>query len=275
MQLAGGVFKPFHDELMGESAAKIGFGAFDVSRFDGALVEEARQVWGHRAQTEFRSIQIMTRFLQEVMSAGDPIDIYAGALDMIQDEIRHAALCARMCEALGAAPRFPEPIPAPVMPNYDRAQPGERALYTAITMVAINETLSFGYIEDLRARCEQPVVRGVLDATLEDEEGHQDFGWVYIEQSMRRFPRSTHQAWRQIARDAVMQHLEIAAPIIRAIPVEQRTLEAHPDTERIELGLFGEQRQALVFWKTWREHLSVRLRDVKLLDELPPEATSL
>jgi hypothetical protein len=275
MRYAGGIFKPFHDELMGESARAIPFGSLDMSAFEPGLVEEARAVWGERAQTEFRSIQLMARFLQEVMGAGDPLDVYAGALDLIQDEVRHAALCADLCRAMGAQPRFPDPVPAPTIPGYEQAAYGERALHTAIVMVAINETLSLGFIEDLQARCEQPVVRAVLDATVEDEEGHQSFGWTYIQQSLKRFPASTLPAWRKLAADAVKQHLDHALPILRAIPVEQRRLDAWPDADRIPLGLFGPQRQALVFWHTWRELLAPRLIEVNLLSELPVSVDKL
>jgi hypothetical protein len=142
-------------------------------------------------------------------------------------------------------------------------------------MVAINETLSLGFIEDLQARCEQPVVRAVLDATVEDEEGHQSFGWTYIQQSLKRFPASTLPAWRKLAADAVKQHLDHALPILRAIPVEQRRLDAWPDADRIPLGLFGPQRQALVFWHTWRELLAPRLIEVNLLSELPVSVDKL
>ncbi|MEZ4463037.1 MAG: hypothetical protein R3F43_00605 [bacterium] len=62
-------------------------------------------VWSDRVQTEYRSVQIMTRFLTEVLGAGDPLDVYAGAVDAIADEVRHTALCAAVVTALGASRR--------------------------------------------------------------------------------------------------------------------------------------------------------------------------
>ena len=53
-------------------------------------------------QTEFQSIQIMTRFMWEILGSGDPLDVYAGAADAIMDEIRHTAMCVEMAKALGA-----------------------------------------------------------------------------------------------------------------------------------------------------------------------------
>src|SRR5690554_8117578 len=94
-QFAGGIFGEFHVELMGK---KVDFSAFDPTQFDSALLNEARHTWLERFQTEFRSTQIMTRFMSEVLGAGDPMDIYAGGVDLIGDEVRHTALCAGMCQ---------------------------------------------------------------------------------------------------------------------------------------------------------------------------------
>jgi hypothetical protein len=259
---AGGAFAHFHDELMG---VEVDYSTFDYRIYAPALLEEARRVWLNRTQTEFRSTQIMTRFLTEVLGAGDPIDVYSAALDLVADEVRHTALCAGMCRALGIEPRFPDPVDLRDPPEYLKAPMGERALHTAITMVAINEALSFGYISDLRARCKQPVVSAVLGATVDDEEGHQDFGWIYIEKSLGRFPASTRESWRHLVRVTLEPHLRHAGPILEALPAEQKTLEVWPDTDRIELGLFSAQRQALVFDKTYREVVEPKLRGLGLL----------
>lgn len=261
-QFAGGIFGEFHEELMGKT---INFSAFDSTRFDSALLNEARETWLERFQTEFRSTQIMTRFMTEVLGAGDPIDIYAGGVDLIGDEVRHTALCAGMCRALGGVARFPDPVALLDPPGFLAASMGERALHTAITMVAINETLSYGYITDLRERCQEPTVRAVLDATVEDEEGHQDFGWVYIEKSLKRFPKSTLPAWRHLVKLTLKTHFDVVNPILADLSPEQSNLEVWPDVERVALGLFSRQRQALVFDKTYREVAEPRLKSLDLL----------
>lgn len=259
---AGGIFGEFHEELMGK---KIDFSAFDPTQFDDALLNEARHVWLERFQTEFRSTQIMTRFMTEVLGAGDPVDIYAGGVDLIGDEVRHSALCAGMCRALGVPARFPDPIMLEDPPEFLNASMGERALHTAITMVAINETISYGFITDLRERCQEPTVRAVLDATVEDEEGHQDFGWVYIEKSLKRFPKSTLPAWRHLVELTLKKHFDVVNPILADLSQEQSNIDAWPDDERIALGLYSPQRQALVFDKTYREVAEPRLNELDLL----------
>ena len=98
---AGGVFGRLHRELMG---LEIDWSALRPEDHDPALVERAKRVWQDRVRTEFRSVQIMTRFLTEVTGAGDPIDIYAGAVDLIADEVRHTALCVGVCKAAPDSP---------------------------------------------------------------------------------------------------------------------------------------------------------------------------
>jgi hypothetical protein len=259
---SGGIFGEFHEELMG---VDVDFEAFDPGAFDAALIEEARRVWRERFRTEFRSIQIMTRFMTEVLGAGDPLDVYAGAVDLIEDEVRHAALCAGMCRALGLEPRFPNPVRLEDPEPFVNSPMAERALSTAITMVAISEALSYGFICDLRARCEEPTVSAVLEATVADEEHHQDFGWIYIDKSLARFEPSTLDDWRHLVSTTLEPHLSAAKGALAEVEPERRTLEAWPDDERIELGLFSPQRQALVFQKTYREVVEPKLTRLELI----------
>lgn len=271
MTREGGLFDEFYDEVVG---ADIDFDRFDPADFDPELVEEAKRVWHKRAHTEFRSVQITTRFMSEVTGAGDPLDIYAAGVDLIEDEIRHTALCAEMCEALGFQPVFPEPIRPDEPSQFLEAEMGERATHTALTMVAISEAISYGFITDLAERCEEPTVAAVLDATIADEEGHQDLGWVYLENSLRRFPEGTRSQWRSLVEHTLDEHLEPVNEILTGIPPEQRDLEAWPDEERIALGLHSDERHALVFRDTYYDVLEPRLRDLELMPEeieAPPE----
>lgn len=259
---AGGIFGRLHDELMGIG---IDFGAFDTSAYSAERLQRARSVWMNRVHTEFRSIQIMTRFLTEILDAGDPIDVYAGAVDQIADEVRHTALCVGMCRALGHEPRFPSPVQHVMPDRFAKRPAGERALNTAITMLLVSETLSVGYIEDLQMRCHQPVIRSVLDATLEDEEAHEGFGFDYVEASLRRFPRSTLSQWRHLTSEACGIYRDQAEAVLADIPESQRDLEAWPEPDLVELGLHSRQRLALLFERTWKSKLAPRLTDLGLV----------
>lgn len=261
---AGGVFAEMHGELMG-SAGGIDFAAFDASRYPDELIARARSTWQGRVLTEYRSIQIMTRFLTEVLGAGDPIEVYAGASDLVADEIRHTALCASMVEALGGTPRLPEPLVAEENPGFLKMSMPQRALVSAINMLAINETLSVGFVEDLNARCKDPVVKAVLAATCEDEEGHQDFGWSYVERSLERFPADAMGTWREVVQQTLAPHRRSVDRTLAEVPASERDLDAWPDAELVDLGLFSPQRQALVWQRTFQQKVAPRLMKLGLL----------
>lgn len=263
LERSAGALRRFCDDRLGLA---IDFSPLDPSAVPPDLLQPARRIWQQRVESEFRSIQIMTRFLADVLAAGDMLDVYALAVDFVQDEIKHVALCRGIVEALGARPLLPEPAEIEETPQFLRLRPAERALSIAIAMLGVNETLSVGYIRDLRERCDQRVIRMVLDATLADEETHQGLGWEFIARSLDRFPIATLPDWKRVAAEALAPHRMQADRILAAIPVDQRHLDAFPESNLAALGLLSEQRQALVFEQTLTDVLAPRLRKLGMLD---------
>ncbi len=258
----GGIFASLHRSLVGDP---IDSSDLDLARRSEAHIELARRVWQHRVRTEFRSVQIMVRFVTEVVGAGDPLEVYAGAIDLVNDEVRHVSLCAQLCEALGAPALLPDPVELQDPPAFVAAPMAHRALTTAIQMLAINETLSVALIEDLRARCTDPAVKRVLDATVEDEEGHQALGWRYVEISLARFPSSTLDDWRHLVRTTLEPHRASAQRALAEVASEEHDLTRHPEPELAALGLASPVRQALVYRRCFDEQLAPKLRSLSLL----------
>lgn len=258
----GGIFRSLHEALVG---APVDVSDLDLSRHRPALVDQARRTWQSRVATEFRSIQIMNRFVAEVLGAGDPMEVWAPAAELVMDEVRHTALCATLTRALGAEPRFPEPIELRDPPAYLEAPMAYRAIATAISMLAINETISVAFIEDLRVRCSEAAVRRVLDATVEDEEGHQDFGWQYVARSIARFPETARADFRHLVKTTLAPHKAAAARALADVPPAQQRLDAHPEPELAALGLFSPTRQALVYRRCIEETLQPKLRELQLV----------
>jgi hypothetical protein len=256
-----GPFAAITDAVLGQL---VDLSDLHIERHPPALLEQARAVWRERVRTEYRSIQIMTRFLTEVLGAGDPLEVYAGAADLVTDEIRHVRLCVALCERLGAHAAFPEPIELRDPEPYLRAPMAERALHTAIAMLCVNETISVAFVEDLRARCDDPAIKRVLDATVADEEGHQGFGWAYVEKALGRFPVSTLPEWRMLVDRTLAPHRAFAEPVLEKLAAEGRTLGDLAEPELAALGLFSAERQALVWKRCMDETLVPRLRTAGL-----------
>ncbi len=258
----GGIFKRIHDELAGNTVA---FDDFDPAAFDPQLIGYAQQVWAERVRTEFRSIQVLTRFTTEILGAGDPLEVYAGAADAIMDEIRHTALCAGMLQALGAEAQLPNPVEEQENPEFLALPMAQRALGTAISMLAISETLSTGFIDDLRQRCGQPQVHAVLATTLADEDTHHEYGWSYVENSMQRFEPDTLPFWRKVVEVTLEPHLQSAQRALADVPLHRRHLDAWPEPELAELGILSAQREALIFERTYQRAVAPRLQALGLL----------
>ena len=258
---AGGVFARIHQEL---ARIDIDFDGLSPADFSPPVLDLARRVWLHRLHTEFRSIQVMTRFMSEVLAAGDPLEVYAGAADAILDEIRHTALCVAVVERLGLVPELPRPVHEPEHPDFLAQPMPQRALSTAISMLAISETLSVGFIEDLAARASHPVIGAVLTETLADEDTHHAFGWAYVEASLSRFSGGM-DLWRMVTAQTLTAHLESEERALSAVPHEKRRLDAWPEPELARAGLLSAEREALVFRHNFDHKLAPQLRRLELL----------
>jgi hypothetical protein len=215
-------------------------------QYTAERLSHARSVWSERVQTEMRSAQIMGRFVSEVMAAGDPLDVYAGAVDMLDDEIRHVASASALLRALGGTPLLPSPVEQRESEAFLARPAAERALSTAISMLAIAESLSHHYIEDLARRCTNPAVARVIHATSADEAEHHAFGWTYLERSLARFEPRDREVWAQITDRMLAPRRASARAELARIEPGRRALDAWPEPELAELGLFSRERQALL-----------------------------
>jgi hypothetical protein len=258
----GGAFGELHRARLGPLPDLSGL---DAEQIPAALLEKARVTWQDRARSEFRSIQILSRLLTEVAGAGDPLDVYALVTQLIDDDIHHTELCAAVCAALGAPAFLPEPVTLNDSAGFLASPMAERALATAISMLGINETISVGYIADLAGRCGNPAIKAVLDAIRGGEAQHQELGWSYIRQALRRFPAETSPDWRHLVKVTLQPHEAFAARTLEPVPANQHILAAWPEPELAELGLLSHERQALIFHRTWVEVLKPRLAELELL----------
>lgn len=235
----------------------------DTSRFDPGLVVEARLTWAERVRTEWRSVQILARWVTELTATTAPLSFLSGAVRALDDEIHHVALCEAMCEALGGRAERSPPSPEAEATSAQLA-PRERPLATAIVMLVVNETLSVAYLRDLAARCDEPAVRAVLDALLDDELGHRDLGGDYVRYALPLRPAAERAAWRAFAGRAVEHHLRKLEALLAGVPAERRELEHFPDVGRANLGMTTPVRQALVFEETLASTLRPRLEALDL-----------
>lgn len=258
LSFAGGAFGDLHRQRLGPLPD---LSTVSVTDIPAAVLETARATWRDRARSEFRSLQILTRFLGEVAGAGDPLDVYAGVTALIERAIRHTELCAALCDALGSPALLPEPVVLQDSPGFLGAPMAERALATALSLLGINETISAAYLADLAPRCRHPAIKAVLEALVADP----TLGWSYIRESLHRFRSSSSPDWRHLVKVTLEPHDSFAARTLREVPADRQHLVAWPEPELADLGLLSHERQALVFHRTWSTVLKPRLAELELL----------
>lgn len=256
---AGDPFLSLHRTVVGQLPE---LPDIDLTRFDPNLVHRARASWQERSRTEFRSMQVLLRFVTECVGTGDPLEVYAGALEHVVDEIRQIELCEALCRKLGIPATLPEPLPIGEPEPFLKAPMPERALHTAIAMLLVSETISAGFIADLAERCAEPAVKTVLEATIEDADTHDEFAVAYVREALKRFHPDTLSAWRALVDRLLAPHREMTDKMLADVPAEKRTLENFPDEAEAALGVFSKERQALIFQRTVREQLEPKLRDL-------------
>lgn len=259
LSFAGGTLGKLHRQRLGGLPD---LSALVVDGLPAALLEKARATWRDRARAEFRNLQLLTRFLGEVTGAGDPLDACTGITVLIEEKIAATERCAAICEALGAPALLPDPVALQDSPGFLASPMAERALATAISLLAINEPIAAGYRADLAARCRNTAIKAVLEDGAGDQ---RDLGWIYIRQSLRRFPLSTSPDWRHLVTLTLAPHETAAARTLEAVPADRQNLSSWPEPELADLGLMSHERQALVFHQVWVDVLKPRLAELELL----------
>lgn len=251
---AGGVFAALHKKLL---ATTIDWAQLDASQVPPPLLPLVCETWAFRAQTELESVEVMTRFLRDVLEAGDPIEIYSAAAEAIRDEVRHTALCVGVVEALGQRALLPERRASEPAEFLSLPAAG-RALGTAISMLAINETVSVALLRDLAARATHPVIKDVLLATFADEDEHGGFGWHYLAASIERFDGHGRDYARTVARETLSG---FASSVAEAPSPDSE----HDELELARWGLLSAGREARVIARAIDDEVAPALRRLGLL----------
>jgi hypothetical protein len=236
----------------------IDFAALDPAALPPVLVEQARVVWADRVRTEYQSIQVAARFLGEALAAGEPLEVARRAAETVDEEIRHAELCGRMCAALGGRAPAPREVAARIA-ELGEVPIEERVIASAISLFLVGEAFSVGYLRDLEERADHPVTRAVLGAIAGDEVDHEAFGPELVARKLRDVPAGARAAWAGFTGRLVRAHLDRAGRVLERIPAAERSLDRWPEPERATLGLLGEVRLALLCVRTYEERLAPTL----------------
>jgi len=139
------------------------------------------QVWLVREQTEYEAAMHFALLAGELVAAGFPAGLAQAALRASRDELEHAALCREVVAAHGALAPLPPRRglrlgPAPL-------SRWQRAVYQAVALSCITETLSVALLLEMRALARDPPVVAAVGRIVRDESRHSQLGWAVLDRA--------------------------------------------------------------------------------------------
>jgi hypothetical protein len=143
-------------------------------------VEAARRNWQERMVSEYASARVFAGLVPLLMKAGVDHERVTDVASMIEEEIAHARLCARVVVALGGSARAPLPLLEPIT-ACAQADPVEAVLRAVLSIGCSSETVAVALVECERQRAGHSALREVLGRILSDEVGHARFGWRLLD----------------------------------------------------------------------------------------------
>lgn len=149
----------------------------EVSRAD---LDTARTNWRSRMGSEHASARVFGALIAQMMRAGLPEDETYRVGQMVQQELDHARLCAKVLVALGEEAACEMPALDPV-PAHEDASPLEAVLRNVLSISCCSETVAVALVTSERELAGPPAIRHVLDRILRDEVKHARFGWRLVD----------------------------------------------------------------------------------------------
>jgi hypothetical protein len=151
-----------------------------VKSSPGSALDAVRREWTRRIEAEYGSAAHTQHLTLWFMQLGVPRELLDDGIRIVQDELDHATLSARVVEQVGS---LGPPALAETQLQLQRQRPKliEDALSALVELFCLGETVAVPLFKELRSECSVPVAREALDRILKDEVRHRAFGWEALE----------------------------------------------------------------------------------------------
>jgi hypothetical protein len=216
---------------------------FDPSRHRPEAIQKAQRWWLAAMRSEYESASVFIDMATQLRQIASPLDVQTVVLRMAQDELRHAAICARVVEALGgeakiSAGRLPRTMPHP------DCGADESVLREIIHGCCLSETVNVARLAKSVGEVGDPFIRDAFRLLLADERLHAQFGFYYLE-SRRTWLDAHPEIVRSLGR-FLRYALATLEQHMGAVP-----LDARPRTEaELAIGLPDLTEQSSTFQET-------------------------
>jgi len=187
------------------------------------------RIWQAREQIELEAAALFDELAAQLSAIGAHQELVAMARQAADDERAHAVLCREIIDRVqpDRAP-LPAPPAAPLGPAELDAR--QRALYSAVAISCVTETLSAALLLAMRERATPPWIRGIVYQILRDEISHSRLGWALLAAERQRAGADA-LGWLAPHLDAMLADAVVS-------DVEPMT-EAQRDAERPDYSEYG------------------------------------
>jgi hypothetical protein len=150
----------------------------------GSKDDRVARVWQVREQAEHEAAMLFGGLACELAAMGFRESFCEMALRASRDETEHAALCRGVVDAHARdlAPLLPRHRTRLGPPSLSRRQ---RALYEAVALSCVTETLSVALLLEMRSCVRDPPAQAAVTRIVRDESRHSQIGWAVLEHERR------------------------------------------------------------------------------------------
>lgn len=167
-----------------------------IDSLDPADRRALAQVWAGRAEGEARTAATFRWIHSLLLADGAAPALCALAERAVQDERRHAELCAAVASVYAGHVVPPPAVPSqPTLPVYSQAPESLLPALHVVGQCCLNETTAVAFLKTCLAHARSPFVRPVLRALLADEIDHARLGWSYLAAPAAEATRKAIAPW--------------------------------------------------------------------------------
>ena len=151
-----------------------------VERLPIEQQEQLAELWQMRADSERSVGSVFTQLVTDLSATGAHAEVIALARRAMDDETRHARVCAELAAAYrGDDVREASPLSVR-LPDYGEP-PRMRAALHAVNLCCIGETIATAFVEACHADCSSwDELRELHGRHLADEIHHARVGWAHL-----------------------------------------------------------------------------------------------
>lgn len=248
---------------------------FPAGVYSPAVVARLGDAWADLRRDERRSVVGATMVATDLARIGAPAEILGEMARIIEDEVRHVAVCTGVLEALGATPGSDERLSDDVErspPFEDGGDIETRCAGMLLAGFAVGEPMSAVCFAAARRRAREPLLRWALTELLRDEARHGPIAvragtWV-----VRSWSRARREAlWPACVAQMERFERNVCGPIPEP-PAGHEIASSNDDPVLEALGLLGPAANCAAVLDAIRRLVLPPLATLGIIPERPAAA---